>query len=83
MRSYRGLDAEYVNNVVDHAETYVDRHVHTNGLEENGYVRLQTSLDDRFQLAETGAPLAIRQDVSCSILHSSPVRHGDVVALFG
>ncbi len=36
--------------------------------EENGYVRLQTSLDDRFQLAETDAPLAVRQDVSCSIL---------------
>ncbi len=51
--------------------------------EENGYVRLQTSLDDRFQLAETDAPLAVRQDASCSILHSSPVRHGEVVALSG
>ncbi len=33
LRSYRGLDAEYVHNVVDHAEKYVDGHVHTNGLE--------------------------------------------------
>lgn len=33
LRSYRGLDSEYVHNVVDHAERYVDGHVHTNGLE--------------------------------------------------
>ena len=33
LRSYRGLDPEYVHKVVDHAEQYVDGHVHTNGLE--------------------------------------------------
>ena len=33
LRSYRGLDSEYVHNVVDQAERYVDGHVHTNGLE--------------------------------------------------
>ena len=33
MRSYRGLGPEYVHKVVDHAERYVDGHVHTNGLE--------------------------------------------------
>lgn len=33
LRSYRGLDPEYVHMVVDHAERYVDGHVHTNGLE--------------------------------------------------
>ena len=33
LASYRGLDPEYVHNVVDHAETYVRGHVHTNGLE--------------------------------------------------
>jgi transposase-like protein len=33
LRPYRGLDPEYVHNVVDHAEKYVDGHVHTNGLE--------------------------------------------------
>lgn len=27
------MDPEYVHNVVDHAERYVDGHVHTNGLE--------------------------------------------------
>ena len=30
---YQGLDAEYIHNVVDHAESYVKGHVHTNGLE--------------------------------------------------
>ena len=33
LSAYRGLDAEYVHNVVDHAERYVNGHVHTNGLE--------------------------------------------------
>lgn len=33
LRSYRGLDPEYIHNVVDHAEQYIDGHVHTNGLE--------------------------------------------------
>lgn len=33
LRSYRGLDPEYIHSVVDHAEKYVDGHVHTNGLE--------------------------------------------------
>lgn len=33
LRSYRGLDPEYVHNVVDHAERYVEGHVRTNGLE--------------------------------------------------
>ena len=33
LASYRGLDAEYVHNVVDYAETYVRGHVHVNGLE--------------------------------------------------
>lgn len=33
LRSYRGLDPEYVHQVVDHAEKYVDGHVHTNGIE--------------------------------------------------
>src|SRR5215217_5685242 len=33
LASYWGLDPDYVHNVVDHAETYVRGHVHTNGLE--------------------------------------------------
>ncbi len=33
LRAYRGLDPEYLHKVVDHAEKYVDGHVHTNGIE--------------------------------------------------
>jgi transposase-like protein len=33
LKSYRGLSQDYVHQVVDHAETYVDGMVHTNGLE--------------------------------------------------
>lgn len=31
--SYRGLDADYVHNVINHAEAYVNGHIHTNGME--------------------------------------------------
>jgi transposase-like protein len=31
--SYKGLNSEYVHNVIDHAEAYVDGEVHTNGME--------------------------------------------------
>lgn len=31
--SYQGLSSDYVHNVIDDAEKYVDRAVHTNGLE--------------------------------------------------
>ena len=33
LKSYIGLDAEYIHKVVDHAECYVKNNVHTNGLE--------------------------------------------------
>ena len=33
MLGYRGLDADYVHGVIDHAIAYVDGRVHTNGLE--------------------------------------------------
>jgi transposase-like protein len=33
LRSYIGLDRDYVHGVIDHAEAYVDGQVHTNGLE--------------------------------------------------
>jgi transposase-like protein len=32
-KSYEGLTEEYVHNVIDHAEAYVDGQVHTNGME--------------------------------------------------
>lgn len=31
--SYNGLDPEFAHKVIDHAEKYVDGHVHTNGIE--------------------------------------------------
>jgi transposase-like protein len=31
--SYQGLNSDYMHNVIDHAEAYVDGTVHTNGLE--------------------------------------------------
>lgn len=33
LRSYRGLEADYMHHVIDHAETYVKGKVHTNGIE--------------------------------------------------
>jgi transposase-like protein len=33
LKSYDGLDSEYVHNVINHAECYVKGNVHTNGLE--------------------------------------------------
>jgi hypothetical protein len=32
-RSYNGLDADYVHQVIDHAESYVNGNIHTNGIE--------------------------------------------------
>ena len=31
--SYTGLSTDYVHNVIDHAEAYVDGQIHTNGME--------------------------------------------------
>ena len=31
--SYDGLSADYIHNVIDHAEMYVDGQIHTNGCE--------------------------------------------------
>lgn len=33
LKSYDGLEAEYVHGVIDHAEKYVDGRIHTNGCE--------------------------------------------------
>jgi transposase-like protein len=31
--SYRGLDKQYVHNIINHAESYVEGNIHTNGIE--------------------------------------------------
>lgn len=33
LKSYEGLDAEFVHQVIDHAECYAIGHIHTNGME--------------------------------------------------
>jgi transposase-like protein len=33
LKSYEGLQADYTHQVIDHAESYAEGHVHTNGLE--------------------------------------------------
>jgi transposase-like protein len=33
LRSYNQLDREYIHHVINHAERYVDGHVHNNGIE--------------------------------------------------
>lgn len=33
LRSYRTLGETYIHNVINHAETYVNGHIHTNGIE--------------------------------------------------
>ena len=33
LKSYEGLDGEFVHQVIDHAVAYVDGNVHTNGME--------------------------------------------------
>ena len=33
LRSYKGLEADYVHQVIDHAKSYVQARVHTNGME--------------------------------------------------
>ncbi len=43
LRSYSGLDADYVHAVVDHAERYVDGQVHTNYM-ENFWAQLKRGL---------------------------------------
>ena len=43
LRSYSGLDTDYVHEVVDHAERYVDGQVHTNYM-ENFWAQLKRGL---------------------------------------
>jgi transposase-like protein len=51
LKSYFGLDDEYVHKVVDHAEAYVQNNVHTNGL-ENFWSLLKRSLKGTYVSVE-------------------------------
>jgi transposase-like protein len=49
--SYRGLNREYVHNVIDHAEKYVDGNIHTNGC-ENFWSLLKRALHGTYVAVE-------------------------------
>ena len=49
--SYQGLSRDYVHNVIDHAEKYVDGNVHTNGC-ENYWSLLKRSLKGTYVSVE-------------------------------
>jgi transposase-like protein len=51
LKSYEGLEAEYVHQVVDHAVEYVKGHVHTNGL-ENFWSLLKRTLGGTYTFVE-------------------------------
>lgn len=51
LKSYLGLDAEYVHNVIDHAECYAKGKVHTNGL-ENFWSLLKRSIKGTYVAVE-------------------------------
>jgi len=51
LKSYEGLEAEYVHQVVDHAVEYVKGQVHTNGL-ENFWSLLKRTLGGTYTFVE-------------------------------
>lgn len=51
LKSYEGLEAEYVHQVIDHAVEYVKGHVHTNGL-ENFWSLLKRTLKGTYTFVE-------------------------------
>jgi transposase-like protein len=51
LKSYEGLDAEYVHQIIDHAVQYVEGHVHTNGL-ENFWSLLKRTLKGTYTFVE-------------------------------
>jgi transposase-like protein len=51
LKSYEGLDAEYVHQIIDHAVKYVEGQVHTNGL-ENFWSLLKRTLKGTYTFVE-------------------------------
>ena len=51
LRSYNQLDQTYIHNVINHAEKYVDGHVHTNGI-ENFWSLLKRSIKGTYVSVE-------------------------------
>lgn len=51
LKSYEGLEAEFIHGVIDHSEKYVDGKVHTNGL-ENFWSLLKRSIKGTYVSVE-------------------------------
>ncbi len=51
LKSYEGLEADYVHQIIDHAVEYVKGHVHTNGL-ENFWSLLKRTLKGTYTFVE-------------------------------
>jgi transposase-like protein len=51
LKSYEGLDVEYVHQFVDHAVEYVDGQVHTNGM-ENFWSLLKRDAEETLRLGQ-------------------------------
>ena len=51
LRSYNQLDQEYIHHVINHAETYVDGHIHTNSI-ENFWSLLKRSIKGTYVSVE-------------------------------
>jgi transposase-like protein len=51
LKSYEGLESEYVHQIIDHAVEYVKGHVHTNGL-ENFWSLLKRTLKGTYTFVE-------------------------------
>lgn len=51
LKSYEGLEAEFIHGVIDHSEKYVDGQIHTNGL-ENVWSLLKRSIKGTYVSVE-------------------------------
>lgn len=56
--AYTGLDNAYVHNVINHAERYVDGHIHTQGI-ENFWALLKRSIKGTYIQRRTVPPVPV------------------------
>jgi hypothetical protein len=57
LKSYEGLDAEYLHQFVDHAVAYVKGHVHTNAWRTFGAFPNEASKEPMFPLGRSLVPV--------------------------
>ncbi|HEX8892193.1 MAG TPA: transposase [Terriglobales bacterium] len=58
LKSYDGLAQEYAHTVIDHADTYVDGKVHTNGV-ENFWSLLKRGINGTYVSVEPFSPVSL------------------------